>query len=211
MCFIPTWMGYLCSEKHSALPKISLQGMEMYHQLVHAGSYWGSWGRHFVGPWGGWNRSPSVPFFFFLKIFSLFTFQMLSLFQVPSPTRNPLSLPSCPLVLWGCSTTHLPTPTSLPRHSPTLEHRAFTGPRTSPPIDAGQGHPLLHMQYFNFAPLFSLIMERSVLCQEQPRGPSWLLIFSLVSGWYPSLCLSLPVSQQMSLPGRNIFPHYRWW
>jgi hypothetical protein len=29
---------------------------------------------------------------------------------------------------------------------PTLGHRAFTGPRTSTPTDAWQGHPLLHMQ-----------------------------------------------------------------
>ena len=39
------------------------------------------------------------------------------------------SLPHCPSI-----------------HSPTLGHRAFRGPRPSPPIDAIQDHPLLHMQ-----------------------------------------------------------------
>jgi hypothetical protein len=34
-----------------------------------------------------------------------------------------------------------PTPASLFWHSPTLEHRAFTGPRVSHPIDILQGHP----------------------------------------------------------------------
>ena len=41
--------------------------------------------------------------------------------------------------------TNLPTLASLSWHSPALGHRAFTGPRTSPPIDVHQGHPLLHM------------------------------------------------------------------
>ena len=40
---------------------------------------------------------------------------------------------------------HLPpTHSSLPWHSPTLGQRAFTGPTTSPPIDARQDHSLLH-------------------------------------------------------------------
>ena len=33
----------------------------------------------------------------------------------------------------------------LPWHFPILGHRAFTGPRASPPIDVRQGHPLLPM------------------------------------------------------------------
>jgi len=51
-----------------------------------------------------------------------------------------------PLILWRCS--HFPptTPTSTPWHSPTLAKGAFTGPRASPPIDARQCHPLLHMR-----------------------------------------------------------------
>jgi hypothetical protein len=40
----------------------------------------------------------------------------------------------------------------LPWHSPTLEHRAFTGQRASPPIDVRLGHPLLHMQLEPWVP-----------------------------------------------------------
>ena len=49
------------------------------------------------------------------------------------------------LLLWGCSPIHPPTPASLPSHSPTLGHWAFTGPRAFSPIYAQLGHPLLHM------------------------------------------------------------------
>jgi hypothetical protein len=48
--------------------------------------------------------------------------------------------------------TSKPTPTSWPWHSPTLGHWAFTGPRTSPPIDDRLGHPLLHMQLEPWVP-----------------------------------------------------------
>jgi hypothetical protein len=53
----------------------------------------------------------------------LFTFQMLSPF--PIPPRSPLSH-SLLLLLWECTSTHLSTPASLPSHSPTLGHWAFT-------------------------------------------------------------------------------------
>jgi len=85
----------------------------------------------------------SYIFFFFLLlswIFYVFTFQMLSRFLVPSSPLPFLFL------LWGCSTSHARTPNSVPWLSPTLEKQTFTGPRTSPPIDATQCHPLLHMQ-----------------------------------------------------------------
>ena len=61
---------------------------------------------------------------------------MLSPFLV-SPPKIPYPL-FCP-----------PAPTysaSWPRHSPTLGHRTFTGPRASPPIDDWLGHPPLRMQ-----------------------------------------------------------------
>ena len=45
-----------------------------------------------------------------------------------------------------------PTPTSWPWHSPTLGHRAFIGPRASPPIDDRLGYPLLHMQLEPWVP-----------------------------------------------------------
>jgi hypothetical protein len=40
--------------------------------------------------------------------------------------------------------TNPPIPASWSWHSPTLGHRAFTRPRTSPSNDVQQGHPLLH-------------------------------------------------------------------
>jgi hypothetical protein len=78
----------------------------------------------------------------FYWLFSLFTFQMLSPFPVPPPPKPPAPS-SVPLLLRGCSSTHLSTPTSLP--SVPLHwsiYWAFIGTRTSPPIDAWQGHPL---------------------------------------------------------------------
>jgi hypothetical protein len=62
---------------------------------------------------------------------------MLSPFLV-SPLNIPYHLPPPPA----------PQPThshSWSWYSPILEHRAFTGPRASPPVDR-LGHPLLHMQ-----------------------------------------------------------------
>jgi hypothetical protein len=87
---------------------------------------------------------PFFSFLFFLNyfywIFYVITFQMLSPFQVSPPLLNPLSL-----LLWGCFLT--PTHSTLLHwHSLTLGHRAFTGPRASPPIGVQQVHPLLHMQ-----------------------------------------------------------------
>jgi len=60
---------------------------------------------------------------------------------------NPLfSLPS-PFFYEGVPPPKYPPLTaSLPWHSPTLEGTALGEPRTSPPIGAQQGHPLLHMQ-----------------------------------------------------------------
>jgi hypothetical protein len=42
--------------------------------------------------------------------------------------------------------TNPPTHASWPWHYPTRGHRAFTGPRVSPPVDDQLGRPLLHMQ-----------------------------------------------------------------
>ena len=79
--------------------------------------------------------------FFFYWIFSLFTFQMFSPFQgSSSETPYPIS-PS--LSLWGCSSTHSPTPLFLPWHSPTLGLWTPSDPRASPPTDVQQGHHLL--------------------------------------------------------------------
>jgi hypothetical protein len=68
------------------------------------------------------------------------------------PTLKPPIPSLLPLLLWGCSNTHPPTPTSLPSHSPIVGHRPFTGPRASPPFDVQQGHSLLHMQLEPWVP-----------------------------------------------------------
>jgi hypothetical protein len=63
---------------------------------------------------------------------------VLSPFLV-SPPKVPYPLPPPPV----------PQPThscSQSWHSPILKHRAFTGPRASPPIDDQLSHPLLHIQ-----------------------------------------------------------------
>ena len=65
----------------------------------------------------------------------------------PSRNPHPIPPPASMRVL-----THPPTPASLPLHCPALGHRAFTGPRASLPIDAEQGHPLLHMQLEPWVP-----------------------------------------------------------
>jgi hypothetical protein len=82
--------------------------------------------------------------FFLVGYFIYLHFKMLSPFPIsPSQTSYPTHYP---LLLWGCSPSHPPTLTTPPCHLPTLGHRAFRGPRASPPIDDRQGHPLIHMQ-----------------------------------------------------------------
>jgi len=80
-------------------------------------------------------------FLFFYWIFYLFTFQMLSPFQFP--LRKP-TIPSPHPYFYEVLPTSLLISASLPWHFSTLGHRAFPGPRASPPIVAWQGHPLLH-------------------------------------------------------------------
>jgi hypothetical protein len=82
-------------------------------------------------------------FLFFYWVFSLFTFQMLSPFQVSSPESPIPSL--CPLLLCGCSPSHLSIRTSMSWHSLNLGHLASTGPVASLHTDALKVHSLLHM------------------------------------------------------------------
>jgi hypothetical protein len=71
----------------------------------------------------------------FIKYFLCLHFKCYPLSWFPS--EKPLSHPHFP-----CSPTHL-----LPFPDPGIPLRwAFTGPRTSPPIDVQLGHPLLHMR-----------------------------------------------------------------
>jgi hypothetical protein len=69
---------------------------------------------------------------------------MLSPFLI-SPPKIPYFIPPPPA-------TNPPTPASWPWHSSILRHRAFTGPRASPPIDDPLSHPLLHMQLEPWVP-----------------------------------------------------------
>jgi hypothetical protein len=63
------------------------------------------------------------------------------------PSRKHPTTSSHPLLLWRCSSTHPPTPTSLPLIPLHWGiYRAFIGPRTSPPTDSWQDHSLLHLQ-----------------------------------------------------------------
>jgi hypothetical protein len=83
-------------------------------------------------------------FLLFYWIFSLFIFQMFPLSWSPRHQKSPTPS-SFPLLLWGCSPAYLPTcPSSIPLHWGV--YWAIIGPRPSSPIDAWQGHPLLHMQ-----------------------------------------------------------------
>ena len=76
--------------------------------------------------------------FFFLFLLDIFFIYISNVIPFPSfPSENPLSPPPAP---------HLIHFHSWSWHSPILGHRAFTGPRASPPIDDQLGHPLLHMQ-----------------------------------------------------------------
>jgi hypothetical protein len=83
---------------------------------------------------------------FFSGYFLYLHFKYYTLSQHP-PFQKPPIQSFLPLLLWGCSCTHPPTLSSLPSISLHWGvYQAFIGPRTSPPIDAWQGHPLLHMQ-----------------------------------------------------------------
>jgi hypothetical protein len=68
-------------------------------------------------------------------LLDIFFIYILSLSWI-SPLQPPYPLP-LPLL------SNLPTLSSW--HSPTLGHRAFTGPKTSPLVDDLQGHSLIHM------------------------------------------------------------------
>jgi hypothetical protein len=94
------------------------------------------------------NLHTSLTMFFqiFYWVIYLFTFQMLSHFPIlPPETPYPIFPPPASMRVFPHPPTHPHTPASPPSHSPSLGHRAFTGPRASSPTDTQQGHPLLHM------------------------------------------------------------------
>jgi len=124
------------------------------------------------------RETPFLFSFFFLSLVIFLSFfieyfliYILNFIPFPGfPSRNPLShLPSPYFYEGAPSPTPLLPPISLPWHSPTLGHRAFTRPRASPPIDAQQGHPLLHMQLEPWLPpcvLFGWWFSPWELCGE---------------------------------------------
>jgi hypothetical protein len=70
----------------------------------------------------------------------------------PSGSPYPIPPSLCFYEVLPYPSIHSPTPASPPWHSPTLGHQISTGPRVSPPIDAQQGHSLLHMQLEPWVP-----------------------------------------------------------
>jgi hypothetical protein len=95
---------------------------------------------------GGWNfiLCFSIFIFLFYWIFSLFTFQMLLPFLSPSETLYPILPPPASTRVF----LHLLTHSHLPAlNSPTLGHLSrLQRTKELSPIDAWQGHLLLHMQ-----------------------------------------------------------------
>jgi hypothetical protein len=92
---------------------------------------------------------PFFPDIFLIGYFIYLHFRML--FPSGFPFHKPLTIYPLP----SASVRVFPHPSSspsLPKHSPTLGHQAFTGPRAFPPIDAGQGHPLLYIQLEPWVP-----------------------------------------------------------
>jgi hypothetical protein len=86
----------------------------------------------------------------FIRYFLRLHFKCYPLSQFP--LWNPPILSSLPLP------PNPPMPASWPRNSPTLGHRNFTGPRSSPPIDDWLAHPLPHMQLSHeYHHVFSLV------------------------------------------------------
>ena len=83
---------------------------------------------------------PNLSYFeIFLKI-RYFLYLHFKCYPISWFPLQKLPIPS-PLSLF----TNPPTSASLSWHSPTLGHRTFSGPRVSSPVNARQGHPLLHM------------------------------------------------------------------
>ena len=90
-----------------------------------------------------------ILFYFLLDIFFIYISNVIPFPGLPS--ENPFSPPPSPA--------YMRIPLCPPTHSclpalafPTLGPWAFTGPRASPPIDASQVHPLLHVKLEPWVP-----------------------------------------------------------
>ena len=99
-------------------------------------------------------------YLYFYWIFSLFTFQMFSHFQV-SPLETPYSIPP-PQPLWGCSSAH-PLPSSRP----------------GIPLHWGIDHPQAQ------GPLLPPMFFKAILCHICGQRRGLLRVYSLVGGPVP--------------------------
>ena len=118
--------------------------------------------------------------------FKCYPFSWFPLWNSPPPAHQP-------------SHSYL-LPTSLSWPSPTLGHRAFTGPRASPPIDVKQGGPLVHMQLeplippcvlfgWWFSPLLCVEDQTHVMIVMLMLTPIvWILHTELTSSLWCFLC-----------------------
>jgi len=91
--------------------------------------------------------------------------------------KTPLPCP-LPQFLWECFPTDQPSPSppaSLYWQSLILGNQVFTGTRASPPIDAQQGHPLIHMQLDPWVPPCELFGW--FLIPGSFRVSGWLMFF----------------------------------
>jgi hypothetical protein len=112
---------------------------------------------------------------FFIWIFSLFTFQMFSPFQV-SPLETSYTIPPPPAYMRVLP--HSPTPVLMSWHSPTQGYRTPTGTRASLPIDDQQGYPLPRMLLVPLAApcafLFFVFLVFFWLVVQLPGAPEGL-------------------------------------
>lgn len=130
--------SYLHSYKNATIKEMFWKRVYMFNSSC----LWGDWVERFLNI----VMEIEVIFLFFLSKIGYFIdlhFKCYPFFWFP--LQKPC-ISSSPLLLWGCSPTCPPTPAYPSWHSPILGHGASPGPRSSPPIDVQQGHPLLHMR-----------------------------------------------------------------
>jgi hypothetical protein len=134
-----------------------------------------------------------LSFFLFIGYFLYLHFKCYPVFRFPPSLTHPITS-SLPLLLWGCSSTYPPTPTSLPSISLYWDiYWTFIVPRTFPSIDAWEDHPLLHMK------LEPCILLCWWLSSWELWGSGWLILFYGVAKPFQSFTPSLtPQSQTLS-------------
>jgi hypothetical protein len=117
------------------------------------------------------------------------------------PSGTSLSLP---LSLLLRVLPYPPIPISPPWHSLTLGNWAFTGPRASPPIDARQCHPLLHIQLELWVP--PCVLFCWWFSPWELWGSGWLILLFFLWGCKPLQLLQFQGKLLFFL--KNIFIRY---